>query len=124
MNAHSQAIAGYTTQNAPIRTNRGTEYEVFSKITNNLRTAALQGKQGFPALADAIQKNRKLWTILATEVAGDGNTLSKDLRASIFYLAEFTQNYSPKVLRSGASVAPLIEINAAIMRGLAGGGSK
>jgi len=120
MNAHSQAIAGYTTQNAPIRTNRGTEYEVFSKITNNLRTAALQGKQGFPALADAIHKNRKLWTILATEVAGDGNTLSKDLRARIFYLAEFTQNYSPKVLRSGASVAPLIEINAAIMRGLAG----
>ncbi|MCW1954572.1 flagellar biosynthesis regulator FlaF [uncultured Lentibacter sp.] len=124
MNAQSQAIAGYTSQSAPTRTNRGTEYEIFAKVTNNMRIAATMGPQGFPALADAIHKNRKLWTLLATDVASNGNTLSQDLRARIFYLAEFTQDYSPKVLKSGASIAPLIEINAAIMRGLASGAAK
>ncbi|OUS19593.1 flagellar biosynthesis regulatory protein FlaF [Litorivita pollutaquae] len=121
MNAQNLARQAYTNQAAPIRTTRGTEYEVFAKITHRLNAAARKGKMGFPALASAIHDNRKLWTMLAADVADDDNGLPNDLRARIFYLAEFTQVHSRKVLKSEASAAALIEINAAMMRGLRSG---
>ena len=124
MNVQSLARAAYSQHGAPTRTDRGTEYEVFARVTNALRSAAAKGTQGFPELADAIHRNRKLWTLLATDVASQDNGLTQELRARIFYLAEFTQDYSPKVLRQGASIAPLLEINASIMRGLTAGASK
>jgi len=118
VNAQNLARRAYTNRSAPIRTPRGTEYEIFANISHRLKAAAQKGKRGFPALAGAIHDNRKLWTILAVDVADKDNGLPKDLRARIFYLAEFTQSHSRQVLRNGASVAPLLEINAAIMRGL------
>ncbi|MDQ7070632.1 MAG: flagellar biosynthesis regulator FlaF [Rhodobacterales bacterium] len=118
MNAQNLARRAYTNKSAPIRTPRGTEYEVFANITHRLKAAALKGKTGFPALAMAIHDNRKLWTLLAVDVADKDNGLPKDLRARIFYLAEFTQKHSREVLRNSASVAPLLEVNAAVMRGL------
>lgn len=124
MNVQSLARAAYSQHGAPTRTDRGTEYEVFARVTNALRIAASKGAQGFPDLADAIHKNRRLWTLLATDVASQENSLPQELRARIFYLAEFTQDYSPKVLRQGASIAPLLEINASIMRGLTAGSAK
>ena len=118
------AKAAYGAQHAPIRTDRGTEYELFARVTHGLRQAAAKGKAGFPALADAVHRNRSLWTLLAADVAGKDNKLPSDLRARIFYLSEFTQDYSSKILSKGASIAPLVEINAALMRGLRGGGSE
>ncbi len=118
MTASALAQRAYGQTSAPTRTPRNTEYDVFARITHRLISAARGGKKEFPALAKAINDNRRLWTTLATDVAGDGNALPDDLRARIFYLAEFTHAHSSKVLREGASVAPLIEVNAAIMRGL------
>ena len=69
-------------------------------------------------LVTAIHENRRLWTILAGDVADDGNTLPEQLRAQIFYLAEFTGQHSAKVLSGKAGVEILIEINMAVMRGL------
>ena len=46
------------------------------------------------------------------------NQLPKDLRARLFYLAEFVAQHSSKVFSQDASVQPLIDINAAIMGGL------
>lgn len=121
MNAHSLAQRAYSKKSTPIRTARGTEYEVFARITHRLKAAAQQGKLGFSALAGAIHENRQLWTLLAADVADTENPLPKDLRARIFYLAEFTNSHSTKVLTKGASVAPLLEINTAVMRGLRNG---
>lgn len=118
MTASTLAMRAYGDTATPIRTPRGTEYDVFARITHRLIAAARKGKSDFPAVAKAIHDNRRLWTTLAADVSDDDNTLPKDLRARIFYLAEFTQLHSRKVLRDGASIAPLVEINAAIMRGL------
>jgi flagellar protein FlaF len=49
--------------------------------------------------------------------------LPRALRAQIFYLAEFTRQHTSKVLRGDAEVTPLIDINTAIMQGLAGHGT-
>jgi flagellar protein FlaF len=65
-----------------------------------------------------LQENRRLWVTLAAAVADNDNALPTDLRARLFYLAEFTEAHSKKVLRGTAPVAPLIEVNTAVMRGL------
>jgi flagellar protein FlaF len=103
---------------APTRTPRGTEYDVLARVTHRLISSARKGRKGFAELSRAIHDNRQLWTILAADVADAGNPLPPELRARIFFLAEFTQAHSRKVLRREAPVAPLIEINSAVMRGL------
>lgn len=115
-----QAQAAYRTAATPIRTPRSAEYEAFARITGRLKSAdAANGR--FQDMAAAIHENRRLWAILAADVAGDDNPLPKELRARILYLAEFTRQHSGKVLRAGAKAQPLIEINTAIMRGLRAG---
>ena len=118
MTASALAQRAYGQNAQPIRTPRSTEYDVFARITHQLIVASRGGKANFANLAKAVADNRRMWTTLAADVAGDGNLLPDALRAQIFYLCEFTQAHSRKVLKDNASVAPLVEINAAIMRGL------
>ncbi|MEJ1991003.1 MAG: flagellar biosynthesis regulator FlaF [Maritimibacter sp.] len=118
MNALNMAKTAYATNKAPIRTPRGTEYEAFVRVTQRLKAAADKGDMGFADLAQALHLNRRLWTILASDVADKDNTLPQELRARIFYLAEFTTQHSRKVLKGEDTVLPLLEINMAVMRGL------
>tara|TARA_R110000868_G_scaffold400956_4_gene676006 strand:- start:19582 stop:19962 length:381 start_codon:yes stop_codon:yes gene_type:complete len=117
--AHSQALRAYGQAQTPIRTARGLEYDVFARITHRLIATAKKGsKAAFPDIARAVFDNRQLWTLLASEVVDDANQLPAQLRAQIFYLSEFTQAHSRKVLKGEANVLPLIEVNSSIMRGL------
>ena len=118
MNAISMAQRAYAPNSTSIRTPRGTEYEVVARITHKLKAAAENLPANFPKLAMALHENRSLWTILAADVVDQKNELPKELRARIFYLAEFTRQHTSKVLANEASVAPLLEINTAILRGL------
>lgn len=118
MTARMLAERGYQGQTTATRTPRGIEYEAFARITRGLATAARKGRAGFVELAAAIHENRRLWTILAADVADADNSLPQDLRARIFYLAEYVDLHSTKVLARQVSVAALIDINAAMMRGL------
>jgi len=117
VNAILQAQTAYGAQTGATRTPRAVEYDTFARITHRLKSAA-ESRQSPTALAGAIHDNRRLWTILAVDVANDANPLPRALRAQIISLAEFTRQHSSKVLRDGADVAPLIEINTAMMRGL------
>lgn len=132
MSSLEKARAGYGTAATPTRTGRASEYEVFARVTGRMRdAAAAPPDRGQPAgaarpgrdtrasaLASALHDNRRLWTRLAADVAEPGNGLPEDLRARIFYLAEFTAQHSRKVLAGAAEPDILIEINASIMRGL------
>lgn len=131
MNATQLAQAAYGSGRAPVRTPRGIEYEAFARVTSRLRAIAVKSAKSkaqskaygrlpgnFSELASALHDNGRLWTVLAADAADAENQLPKDLRARILYLAEFTRQHSAKVLRSEATVVPLLEINIAIMRGL------
>ena len=118
MNNAALARTAYSDATAPIRTERSTEYQIFARITHRLSNASSENIEGFIDLAEAIHDNRRLWTILASDVSDKDNGLSQQLRAQIFYLAEFTEIHSRKVLAKEASVDALIEVNTAIMRGL------
>jgi flagellar protein FlaF len=112
------AKTAYAASQNTVRTPRGIEYEAFARITHRLKTSAEQGRSGFSQLAQAIHENRRLWTLLAADVAAEENGLPAELRARIFYLYEFTNQHSRKVLQDPEQADVLVEINTAIMRGL------
>jgi flagellar protein FlaF len=112
------ARTAYASSANPIRTPRGTEYEAFARITARLKAAGTAGSAGFAALVQALHDNRSLWTLLAADVAEADNGLTPDLRARIFYLAEFTFQHTSKVLAGEAGAEVLVEINSAVMGGL------
>ena len=98
------------------------EIDVILKSTRRLQMANQNRNSNFSEFAAAVQVNRKLWTILASDVATSGNRLPPDLRAMIFYLSEFVQYYSSTLLKDEVEITPLLDINVAIIRGLSAQG--
>lgn len=118
------AKTAYSNPGQPTRTPRTTEYEAFARITHRLKAAAKLDKSGFSSLVRALHDNRELWTVLAADVASPGNALPPQLRAQIFYLFEFTQQHTRKVMDGQATPDVLIDINTAVMRGLRQGATE
>lgn len=117
-NAHQLAANCYAQNTATIRTPRNTEYEAISQITHGLKSALQSETADAARLADAVHRNRQLWSLLAANVAGDENMLSDELRAGLFSLAEFVRKHSTKVLMEKADGSVLVDINLSIMQGL------
>lgn len=118
MNAIEQARQAYAPRHFPLRTPRSVEAELIGQITSRLEKNSKDPKRSFPALVEALHDNRRLWTTMAADVADSLNSLPPQLRAQIFYLAEFTEAHSKKVLNGEATAQILIEINTSILRGL------
>lgn len=118
MNAMTQAQRAYSPTQSPLRSVKSIEYQAFSEIIGRLKMASSKQDGNFAELAAALHDNRALWTILASDVADPGNGLPRELRAQIFYLAEFTQHHSRKVLKGEANADALIDVNTAVLRGL------
>lgn len=116
MNAIAQAQAAYAGSQSATKTARSAEYEVIARISHRMKKAIQ--KSDFPALAEALYENNKLWTALAVDVANPDNLLPEELRARIIYLADFTRQHSHKVLTKTETAVPLLEINAAVLKGL------
>ena len=124
MNAATLAKAAYARPQTVLGSPRALEYELLARATAALAAATERDSLDFPALAEALDRNLRLWSRLAADVAGEGNQLPKDLRARLFYLYEFTEVQTRKVLDGSASVEVLIDVNTAVMRGLRGEGGK
>ncbi len=118
MNAIAQAQQAYAPAQFTVSTPRAIESKLISQITSRLRNAQRKGGDDFPLLASALLENRKFWTAMAIDVAGSDNLLPQALRAQIFYLAEFTEIQSEKILSGEGSIDVLIDINTAVLRGL------
>ena len=116
MNTSSMAQRAYAPTSAPTRSERSIEYDVIARITFRLKSAIESGDR--VKLIHALHENRELWRVLAVDISSSENLLPDDLRARIFYLAEFTTHHSRKVIREKVSAIPLLEVNTAILRGL------
>lgn len=117
MNVSEQARRAYAPKNVPIHTPRSVEANLLSQVTNKLKRASAVDAS-FADLANALHHNRELWILLASDVAGAENELPEMLRAQIFYLAEYTELHSQRVLRGEADATALIDINTSVLRGL------
>lgn len=124
MNSAALATTGYGDAQIAFQDLRQNEYRTFAEATRRLRIAAEANKGqagGFAALAEALHDNIRLWMVLAADVASPKNELPAQLRARLFYLAEFTRVHSAKVLAGDATPDALIDVNTAIMKGLRAG---
>ena len=96
---------------------RSLEYRAFGQVTASL-VRAKEEKLTFAALAEALDANRRLWTLLSADCAIPENALPLAMRAQIISLALWVSRYSSQVLRDGAEIDPLIDINRTMMEGL------
>lgn len=119
---HHPALSAYGRPDAPVRSSRAVEYDLFARVTRAITAAVTRGANDRPALIRALHDNTNLWRTLAIDVADPGNGLPTPLRAQLFYLFEFTTAHSRKVIDGSASADVLVEINTAVMRGLRGEG--
>ena len=97
---------------------RGTEYQVFDRVTKALSSSkdkALDDKD----YLEALDTNRRLWQALEVDVSSTENVLPDELKAKIISLAIWVDKHSAKVTRGEAKLQPLITVNQAIMEGLA-----
>ncbi len=112
------SIQAYQTTAQKTESPRQTEYRAFAVATRGLIDAAALPATEVGRRGEALGKNRRLWSLLASDCAAEGNVLSKPLRAQIISLSIFVDRYSTQVMREGASFDVLIEINRTIMQGL------
>ena len=118
MNAVRQNV--YQSALSPARDPRAAEAAVLSRITGRMAAAAGQGRAGFADLAAAVADNRRFWAVAAADLAGEGNGLPRELRASLISIAGFVASQSSRILSGDAAPTPLIDINGAIIQGLNG----
>ncbi len=121
MTASNTARAAYTRPELTTKTPRATEYELLARATRNLIATNSNHENNFQAFADALHANRVLWNNLAGFVADEENALPEQLRAQIFYLAEFTTHQTRKILKGEGVAQALIDVNSSVMEGLGTG---
>jgi len=97
---------------------RDTEYRLFGQVTGALINAKDQPRTS-QELIKAIDWNRRVWSALASDCSSEANALPQNLRAQIISLSLWVTRYSSQVMREGAGLDPLIDVNRAIMEGLA-----
>jgi flagellar protein FlaF len=95
---------------------RDVEYRLFARVTNALMTNQDPKTTGF---IQAIDWNRRLWLTLQSDLADEGNKLPKELRAQLISLSIWVDKHSRKAMRGEETIQPLIDVNRAIMEGLA-----
>lgn len=95
-----------------------TEYRLFAQVTQALIEASRQGRGNIPVLIDALDWNRRLWSTLASDCAGQGNQLPPPVRAQIISISLWVSRYSSEAAQKNASLEPLIDVNKSIMGGL------
>ncbi len=112
------SIKAYQRAATQAETPRELEYRAFGQVTAELvRIKQEQSSAG--GLADALAGNRRLWSMLSADCALPENRLPLTLRGQIISLALWVVRYSGEVLRDGADIEPLIDINRTMMEGLA-----
>ena len=112
------SIQAYQTTAQKTESPRQTEYRAFAAATRGLIDAAALPVSEIGRRGEALAKNRQLWTILASDCAAEGNTLTQSLRAQIISLSIFVDRHTRAVMREGADFDILIDINRTIMQGL------
>lgn len=97
---------------------RQTEYRLLGQVTRALMSAAELDRSNITERMDALDWNRRVWSTFANDCAGDDNGLPDGLRANIISLAIFVSKHTSAVMRQGADIQPLIDINRSVMAGL------
>jgi flagellar protein FlaF len=98
---------------------REMEYRLFGQVTRALIHASTVDPSDLKTRIDALDWNRRLWSVLATGCSDSDNALTAPVRAQIISLGLFVNRHSSAVMRGEEDFEILIDINRSIMQGLA-----
>ena len=114
------SLQAYQKASARAENPREMEYRLFGQVTRALMAAAEADVSDTTTRIDALDWNRRLWSVLATDCADSANSLPVELRAQIISLSIWVNKHSSAVMRREEDFAPLIDVNRIMMQGLAG----
>ena len=112
------SLQAYRQASTQAESPRETEYRLFAQVTLALMEAAKADPNDLGARVDALDWNRRVWTVLGDDCASPANQLPAPLRASIISLALWVSRHTSAVIRRQEHFEPLIEVNRLIMQGL------
>ena len=99
---------------------RDAEFRLFGQVTRALIAASEASENDIQTRIEALDWNRRLWSALATDCSGEGNSLPASLRAQIISLSLWVNRHSSLVMRKQETFEALIDVNRMIMQGLSG----
>jgi flagellar biosynthesis activator protein FlaF len=112
------SFQAYQKATARVEDPRQTEYRLFGQITRALMEADQLDAGEITKRMEALDWNRRLWSVLGTDCAIEGNALPQALRAQIISLSIWVNRHTAAVMRGHEDMSPLIEVNRLIMQGL------
>src|ERR1700741_4822974 len=112
------SLQAYQQAAARAETPRDLEYRLFGQVTRGLMVAAAMDPADITGRMDALDWNRRLWSVLAADCASDGNQLPAQLRAGIVSLSLWVNRHTSAIMRNEAGFQPLIDVNKTVMQGL------
>lgn len=115
------SLQAYQQASARGESPRETEYRLFAQVTLALMDAAKCEPTDFRGRIDALDWNRRVWSVLGSACADPANALPEELRASIISLSIWVGKHTSEVIRRKEDIQPLIDVNRMIMQGLRGG---
>ncbi|CAN7177284.1 flagellar biosynthesis regulator FlaF [Phenylobacterium sp. LjRoot225] len=116
------SLQAYQQASTRAETPRETEYRLFAQVTLALMEAAKCEPTDIRGRIDALDWNRRVWSVLGTACADPENALPEALRASIISLSIWVGKHTSEVIRRTDEIEPLIEVNRMVMQGLRGNG--
>lgn len=114
------SLQAYQQASARAENPRELEYRLFGQVTRALMDAAAADQNDLKVRIDALDWNRRLWSVLATDCASPDNALPGPVRAQIISLSLWVNRHTSAVMRRTEEIEPLIDLNRTIMQGLAG----
>ncbi|WP_114392760.1 flagellar biosynthesis regulator FlaF [Oleisolibacter albus] len=110
------SVAAYKQSMRDTASPRQLERKVFQQVTAELEASSKQ----VDAIARirAVDRNRRLWGVLVSDLADTENLMPETLKAGLISLGIWVDRYSGQVLTENRSVAPLIDVNRAVIQGL------
>lgn len=114
------SLKAYQTATQRSETPRDAEYRLFGQVTRALMEAAEVDPSDLQTRMEALDWNRRVWSALAADCAIPENQLPQALRAQIISISIWVNRHTSAVMRREESIEPLVEVNKAIMQGLAG----
>jgi flagellar protein FlaF len=114
------SLQAYHKASVSAETSRETEYRLFAEVTRALMEAAKTDPTDLRGRIDALDWNRRVWTVMGQDCANPNNPLPDALKASIISLSIWVSRYTGAVIRREDDIEDLIVVNRMIMQGLAG----
>src|ERR1700760_680788 len=112
------SVQAYQQAAARAESPRDIEYRLFGQVTRALIAASERDRSDVAGRMSALDWNRRMWSVLATDCAGPANQLPPQLRASIISLSLWVNRHTSSIMRNEAEFGPLIDVNKMMMQGL------